>query len=122
FPLREPLVPLPGPIPDAAQSAPAAWVGRTGGEPYTAVAAGEPMLPAAAVQELAEELRAARRGVIVCGPDTPQDAAGPIVDLAAQLGWPVLADPLSGLRALPADRLALPPRRPAPRDDRPELG
>ena len=126
FPLREPLVPLPGPMPDAAQTAPAAWVGRAAGEPYTAVAAGKPTLPAAAVQELAQELREARRGVIVCGPDTPQDAAGPILSLAAQLGWPVLADPLSGLRALPADwptlpedRPALPEIRPAPPEARP---
>lgn len=102
FPLREPLVPLPGPLPDAAQAAPSAWTGRADGEPYTAVAAGERTLPGEAVKELAAELGAARRGVIVCGPDTPADAAGPIVNLAWRLGWPVLADPLSGLRAVPA--------------------
>ena len=98
FPLREPLVPLPGSLPAAAQSAPAAWTGREGNEPYAAVLAGERSLGPAAVDALGATLRAARRGVIVCGPDTPAGAAGPLAALARRLGWPVLADPLSGLR------------------------
>ncbi|HEY8418651.1 MAG TPA: 2-succinyl-5-enolpyruvyl-6-hydroxy-3-cyclohexene-1-carboxylic-acid synthase [Limnochordales bacterium] len=98
FPLREPLVPVPGPLPAAADAAPAAWTGRDGNEPYTAVVAGERTLPPAAVQALVDTFRAAPRGVIVCGPDTPAGAAGPLVALGQRLGWPVLADPLSGLR------------------------
>mgnify|MGYP001083383396 CR=1 FL=1 len=102
FPLREPLVPLAGPLPEAAHAAPAAWGGREGDAPYTAVAAGERTLPPAVIDRLAADLSAARRGVIACGPDTPAEAAAPILELAARLGWPVLADPLSGLRSLPA--------------------
>lgn len=39
-----------------------------------------------------------RRGLIVCGPESPPLPAGAIVALARTLGWPVVADPLSGLR------------------------
>src|SRR5690606_19801521 len=101
FPLREPLVPLPGPRPAAADSAPAAWWGRPGGAPYTAVAAGPRALAEEEVGALAAELAAARRVVLVCGPDTPAGALGPIASLARRLGCPVLADPLSGLRTAP---------------------
>jgi 2-succinyl-5-enolpyruvyl-6-hydroxy-3-cyclohexene-1-carboxylate synthase len=57
-------------------------------------------LPAAAtVRELAAALGHAERGAIVCGPGAAVDgAATAIVRLADRLGWPVLADPLSGLR------------------------
>jgi 2-succinyl-5-enolpyruvyl-6-hydroxy-3-cyclohexene-1-carboxylate synthase len=42
---------------------------------------------------------AAERGLIVCGPDTGGLAAAPAVAaLAERLRWPILADPLSGLR------------------------
>src|SRR5690606_37285597 len=75
--------------------------------PYTEVLAGRPVLDDAALQELARELAAARRGIIVAGPDTPTDAALPIMDLAERLGWPVLADPLSGLRTTPVAHAGL---------------
>ncbi|MGE0228082.1 MAG: 2-succinyl-5-enolpyruvyl-6-hydroxy-3-cyclohexene-1-carboxylic-acid synthase [Dehalococcoidia bacterium] len=39
------------------------------------------------------------RGVIVCGPEAYGLPAEGIADLARVLGWPVLADPLSGVRA-----------------------
>lgn len=39
------------------------------------------------------------RGIIVCGPEAYGLPAEAITDLARLLGWPVLADPLSGLRA-----------------------
>ena len=39
-----------------------------------------------------------RRGAIICGPDTNLPAAA-ITSLAKLLGWPVIAAPLSGLRA-----------------------
>ncbi len=42
-----------------------------------------------------------RRGVIVAGPESMPLPAGGITSLALHLGWPVLADPLSGLRAGP---------------------
>lgn len=46
------------------------------------------------------------RGVIVCGPDTGgRVAANSVRRLAHQLGWPVLADPLSGLRSIADDHV-----------------
>lgn len=42
---------------------------------------------------------AGRRGVILCGPDCPGgNFPAAVAAVAERLGWPVLADPLSGLR------------------------
>ncbi|MCA9538845.1 MAG: 2-succinyl-5-enolpyruvyl-6-hydroxy-3-cyclohexene-1-carboxylic-acid synthase [Myxococcales bacterium] len=61
---------------------------------------GAPTLDEAALKGLAGRLSAARRGVIVCGPDA---ADGPgfgaaVGALADALGWPLLAEPSSGAR------------------------
>ena len=40
-----------------------------------------------------------RRGVIVCGPESTGLPAAAIAALAKVLGWPIIADPLSGMRA-----------------------
>lgn len=45
-----------------------------------------------------------RRGLLVCGPETGGLPARAIAALAAALRWPVIADPLSGLRAGTHDR------------------
>jgi len=50
----------------------------------------------AATRALAQRLSRAERGLIVCAGQTLP--AGDIAALAAALGWPILADPLSGLR------------------------
>jgi 2-succinyl-5-enolpyruvyl-6-hydroxy-3-cyclohexene-1-carboxylate synthase len=82
------------------------------GEPAGAWLDGEPTLPALRhlaaprapgadlVAQLEEWLRAARRGVIACGPlDASPDLAESVAELGRLLGWPVLADALSGLRS-----------------------
>ncbi|HSJ96790.1 MAG TPA: 2-succinyl-5-enolpyruvyl-6-hydroxy-3-cyclohexene-1-carboxylic-acid synthase [Myxococcota bacterium] len=52
------------------------------------------------VELLAKELQEVERGVLVFGPDSGDAAAADEVRaLAERLGWPVLADPASGLRA-----------------------
>jgi len=56
------------------------------------------------VSALAEELRSLPRGLIVCGPQDDLGLAEPVADLAAALGYPILADPLSGVRCGPHDR------------------
>lgn len=49
---------------------------------------------------LAAQLRGVERGVLLFGPDNPDSAlAHSVRRLAASLGWPVIADPASGLRA-----------------------
>lgn len=75
---REPLVGLPGPLPP----------GRPAGSPWHRVA-GAPGTPALLPW-------ATGRGVLLAGAGAgPADA---LVDLAAHLGWPLLADPRSGCR------------------------
>ena len=87
LPLREPLV-QPGdePIPfevsaDGVESALRA-----------------PLPPASAEVARVLSLIGGKLGVIVCGPENPALPAPAIVALAAALRWPVIADPLSGLR------------------------
>ena len=86
LPLREPLVPmgLPDSPVTAARGADAAsGNGRAGGAPWTRFSR-------------VLELPWAERGVVVCG-DGGYDP-GPLLDLAAQAGWPVLAEPSSNAR------------------------
>ena len=45
------------------------------------------------------EMVLGRRGIIVCGPETDALPAEAIDNLAKTLGWPILADPLSGVRS-----------------------
>ena len=48
---------------------------------------------------LAETISSSPRGLIVCGPRCPEgDFPARLTALAAKLGWPILADALSGLR------------------------
>lgn len=88
FPLREPLVldrPLDG---DPADG------GRPDGAPWTTLpepADGDP-------EPLAAWLSERRRGVIVAGRDDGGRLGPAASRLAERLGWPLLADPLSGAR------------------------
>jgi 2-succinyl-5-enolpyruvyl-6-hydroxy-3-cyclohexene-1-carboxylate synthase len=90
LPFREPLVPTGEPLVDAP--------GRPGGAPWTA---GEPAVvqpPApAALARAATAVREHPRGLVVAGWGANASAAAldRFVDVAA---WPVLADPVSGLR------------------------
>jgi 2-succinyl-5-enolpyruvyl-6-hydroxy-3-cyclohexene-1-carboxylate synthase len=86
-PIREPLLPAAGALPSATRAA----VTPT-------VVAGARALPGEAVASLARELAEARRGVIVCGPQDDPMFPAAVANLGATLGWPVLADVLSGLR------------------------
>ena len=101
LPFREPLAPTPTREPLGADDAALAVAGR-GARPFTEIGTG----PAAAAPELTaaleERLAGRGRGLIVCGPlDASPDEADGVAALAAALGWPVLADPLSGLRRGP---------------------
>ncbi len=102
LPLRDPLVPdLPDPqvlagesgaaeLAEASLSASAPPGSRPGGLPRTRVAApAEPGLP-----EL--ELEWTERGLVLAGDGTADPAA--LVRIAAQAGWPLLAEPSSGAR------------------------
>ena len=92
-PYREPLIP-DGPL--------GAWPELDG--PFLEVATGAPRLDPAVVAAVGGRLASAARGLIVAGPDGAPDLSETIVALAAATGFPVLADPLSGLRAGQHDR------------------
>ena len=89
LPFREPLAP----------SACAARVTPEPAPPAPSVREFEEHLPQAG-DSLARELQGVSRGVLLFGPDA-RDArlAEATLRLATSLGWPVLADPASGLRA-----------------------
>jgi 2-succinyl-5-enolpyruvyl-6-hydroxy-3-cyclohexene-1-carboxylate synthase len=97
FPLREPLAPQPEPL-DAAD-----WAGRPDGGPWTELREHPAAPHADDVQQLAARIAAEPRGAIVCGP-TAEDVAEPAARLAAACGWPLLAEPTSGVRCGPHDR------------------
>ncbi|GIW11391.1 MAG: 2-succinyl-5-enolpyruvyl-6-hydroxy-3-cyclohexene-1-carboxylate synthase [Dehalococcoidia bacterium] len=86
FPFREPLVPRSSPLPLS---------------PPLQVHHGVPQLSPMTLAALARELGAVQRGLVVCGPQ--EDLAFPpaAVRLAQRLGWPLLADVLSGVRCGP---------------------
>jgi 2-succinyl-5-enolpyruvyl-6-hydroxy-3-cyclohexene-1-carboxylate synthase len=97
FPLREPLAPVREELP--AED----WAGRPDGRPWIELREHASAPDANDVQELAGRAASAPRGVIVCGP-TAEEVAEPVTRLAAQAGWPVLAEPTSGLRCGEHDR------------------
>ena len=87
--MREPLTPDGG----TAYGEP--LDGRAGGAPWVATAHGRVRPDDAVLDELAEELAGASRGLLLAG-DGPD--AGPLVAVAERLGWPVVAEPTSGAR------------------------
>jgi 2-succinyl-5-enolpyruvyl-6-hydroxy-3-cyclohexene-1-carboxylate synthase len=92
---REPLLP-DGPLVQAGADLPE--------RPFVAVAAGRAVLGDAAIDRLAARLGRTGRGLIVAGPDDDRRLLSSLPSLADATGFPILADPLSGLRTGPHDR------------------
>ncbi|WP_129676478.1 2-succinyl-5-enolpyruvyl-6-hydroxy-3-cyclohexene-1-carboxylic-acid synthase [Candidatus Chloroploca sp. Khr17] len=65
---------------------------------------GARQLDEATVTTLASRLATTERGLILCGPECAPGLAPVVTRLAARLGYPVLADPLSGVRCGRHDR------------------
>jgi 2-succinyl-5-enolpyruvyl-6-hydroxy-3-cyclohexene-1-carboxylate synthase len=93
LPLREPLTPT-----DDGIGFPHPLDGRPGGAPWTAA----PPAPDGGLPiDATEEIRAARRGVVVVGDGlSPADVNG-VLDFAATRAWPVVAEPHSNARRGP---------------------
>ena len=72
--------------------------------PFAAVEAGRAVLDDAAIGRLAARLGRSARGLIVAGPDDDPRLPGALASLADATAFPILADPLSGLRTGPHDR------------------
>ncbi|HET8672201.1 MAG TPA: 2-succinyl-5-enolpyruvyl-6-hydroxy-3-cyclohexene-1-carboxylic-acid synthase [Thermoleophilaceae bacterium] len=99
FPLREPLAPTPEDPP----LDPADWTGRSRGRPWVTVSDAPRDATPTIVELLEREVREAGRGAIVAG-YTGYDVAASAARLAAATGWPLLAEPTSGVRCGPHDR------------------
>ncbi|MDQ3644435.1 MAG: 2-succinyl-5-enolpyruvyl-6-hydroxy-3-cyclohexene-1-carboxylic-acid synthase [Actinomycetota bacterium] len=91
--LREPLAPAL----ERKELDPAPWSGRDGGRPWIEVREAPPQAADADLQALADRISRSARGAIVCG-GTGEEVAPAVVRLAAAAGWPVLAEPTSGVR------------------------
>lgn len=103
MPFREPLTPAPIPglaLPPEEARDPLAWQGRPGDQPYTEVHHARPthMSLDGGLKELAANIEASPRGLIIVGPQTDPELAESLLLLARRTGYPVLADPLSQLR------------------------
>jgi 2-succinyl-5-enolpyruvyl-6-hydroxy-3-cyclohexene-1-carboxylate synthase len=114
LPLREPLAPVVEDL-DVAD-----WQGRDGGRPWVELREHSSAPDADDVQVLAERIAGAPRGVIVCGGASSSagetsghgdgravggaELAATVARLASASGWPVLAEPTSGLRCGEHDR------------------
>jgi 2-succinyl-5-enolpyruvyl-6-hydroxy-3-cyclohexene-1-carboxylate synthase len=102
FPFRKPLepIPVPGdqPGPAAGETA-EALAGRPAQQPYTRFSRGTVAPSEGQIDSLVAAIRAVARGLIICGPRCPAGAFPQAVTRLARLtGYPILADPLSGLR------------------------
>ncbi|MCC6313500.1 MAG: 2-succinyl-5-enolpyruvyl-6-hydroxy-3-cyclohexene-1-carboxylic-acid synthase [Thermomicrobiales bacterium] len=91
-PYREPLLPADG----------GADIVAVGSAPVVLRRAERPDPGAVAVA--AAHLGGFERGLVVCGPQDDPALPAAAAQLAAALGWPLLADPLSGARCGPHDR------------------
>ncbi len=106
LPFREPTVPLSD---DGRATAPpytSALEGRPGQAPWARTTVAPRRLEDEELRGLVGRLLATERGLVVVGATTPgsgvAEAAGAIHDLARATGWPVIAEPSSGVRTDPA--------------------
>ena len=97
-PFRKPLEPTPVPGDVPADLDPLAAIGREDDQPFVQTTAGVPQLDRADLGRMAEAL-SVERGLVVAGPaDPPGVDAQALAALAHATGFPIVADPLSGLR------------------------
>lgn len=70
--------------------------GRPDGEPWVTSTGGSPALTDTDVEELASVLSGSERGLVVAGQGAAKPAS--ILELSRTLGWPVIAEAISGVR------------------------
>jgi 2-succinyl-5-enolpyruvyl-6-hydroxy-3-cyclohexene-1-carboxylate synthase len=101
-PWREPLAPVPREG-DITSGSELALEGR-GDRPLTAVASVPPAPAEALLDELAERIGGAPRGLILAGRQPDPALAEPVAALARAAGYPILAEPTSQIRLGAHDR------------------
>lgn len=97
FPFDEPLIPRPGSeqidsVHEAMESP------RPATTAYHTVLQQEDSLSSDDIERLIDDIRGWRRGIIVCGPQRDPVFPEHVTALADKTGYPILADPLSGVR------------------------
>ena len=95
LPFREPLLP-DGPLATTAAD--------IQGRPYTSVITGARALDEDGLGAVLRRMVGVERGLIIAGPDDDERLPDALATLAAATGFPILADPLSGLRTGPHDQ------------------
>jgi 2-succinyl-5-enolpyruvyl-6-hydroxy-3-cyclohexene-1-carboxylate synthase len=75
-----------------------------GAGPFTTVVAARPSVAASDLADLAARMRSVERGLIVAGPQDDPALPAAVARLAVATGYPIFADPLSGMRCGPHDR------------------
>jgi 2-succinyl-5-enolpyruvyl-6-hydroxy-3-cyclohexene-1-carboxylate synthase len=90
FPFRDPLVP--------DFSIENLWSNQSS-DPRNHTVEGKKQLSTNQITSIVEKLKGKGRGLIVCGPQTDQKLAQAVTQVAEAWGLPILADPLSQLRA-----------------------
>ena len=105
FPFREPLVPVP--VEGQVQIDDEAYTGRPDGQPFVRLASGPRQANPQLLARLAAELCSIQRGLIVAGPQMDGSFPAAVSRLSAELGYPILADPLSQVRCGRHDRQAV---------------
>ena len=96
IPTREPTVPATDDGRSVAQPFGQPLDGRPAGRPWTSVRRVQGTVPEDEVRDLAGRIATTERGLIVVG-DAHGDLAT-VADLARAAGWPVVAEPMAGLR------------------------
>jgi 2-succinyl-5-enolpyruvyl-6-hydroxy-3-cyclohexene-1-carboxylate synthase len=97
MPFRKPLEPIPvaGDMVEVPKDAEA----RADNQRYTVIAQGRVTTDPIAVRLLKDVAQQYERGFIICGPISPRGSfASRLTSFASKTGYPVIADPLSGLR------------------------
>lgn len=103
LPFREPLIPIrPGLTVDEADHD--AFFGRPDGKPFVAITRDLSAPDLNAVNALAATLAKTERGLVIAGMQNNTAFPPALVQLAAKIGYPILADPLSQVRCGTHDR------------------
>lgn len=94
FPFRKPLEPTPV----ATDNTGVMGSPRQDEQPYTAILQGKPVPTAKQLDDICTLIERSRRGLVIAGPRTPHGVGPALARFSKATGYPVLADPLSGLR------------------------